>query len=490
MSAAIAPATQRVAIVGGGAAGALAAIHLLREHRERGALEIDLIDRTGSFGAGVAYGTQDPLHVLNVPAVRMGAISGHPEHFHEWLTERDEAVDDEAFLPRGLYATYIRDLLATAEREASDARLRRHCGEVTTIAEHFGNATAPLELTLADGERLEADRVILALGPLGGGDPITVPPELKDSGVYVADPWATGAIEEAREARSVLIVGTGLSMVDIALTLGEADDGPRVRAISRHGLVPRRHRRSLTNVRRFHIPTEDGTIEPIVAAIFGQICRVSKQGDDWRDVIDSMRPVTPSIWQALRTDEKQRFLDEFQRLWDVHRFRMAPEVADRFDALTAAGRLETGAASIVSVEPHGAGARVFLRTPGAHELDAVEVDRVINCSGAGCDLRRQAPPLLAGMLAAGLARPDELGLGLDIAEDGSLLDREGEPSERLFAIGSLRKGVEWEAIGITEIRDHSAAVARQIVRTGETEEIPLPTPIRSAAPAPTEWEAA
>ncbi len=94
MSAAIAPATQRVAIVGGGAAGALAAIHLLREHRERGALEIDLIDRTGSFGAGVAYGTQDPLHVLNVPAVRMGAISGHPEHFHEWLTERDEAVDD------------------------------------------------------------------------------------------------------------------------------------------------------------------------------------------------------------------------------------------------------------------------------------------------------------------------------------------------------------------------------------------------------------
>ena len=155
---------------------------------------------------------------------------------------------------------------------------------------------------------------------------------------------------------------------------------------------------------------------------------------------------------------------------------MAPEVADRFEALRG-GRAGSSPRpnSIVSLEPHGDRARVFLRTPGAHDLDAVEVDRVINCSGAGCDLRRQAPPVLAGLLAAGRARPDELGLGLDVAEEGALLDAEGLPSERLFAIGALRKGVEWEAIGITEIRDHSGAVARQIVRTGETEEIPLPT---------------
>jgi uncharacterized NAD(P)/FAD-binding protein YdhS len=484
-------AAQRVAIVGGGAAGALAAVHLLREPRERGALEIDLIDRTGTFGAGVAYGTQDPLHLLNVPAVRMGAISGHPEHFHEWLTERGEDVAEEAFLPRGLYATYIRDLLASAERDASDARLRRHAGEVTAIVEHFGAATAPLELTLADGELIEADRVILALGPLGAGDPITVPAELKRSGVYVSDPWAAGALDDARGDRSVLIVGTGLSMVDVALSLGEEERGPRVRAVSRHGLVPRRHRRDLTHVRRFHIPTGDGTIEPIVAAIFAQVCRVSQQGDDWRDVIDSMRPVTPQLWKSLKTTEKERFLSEYQRLWDVHRFRMAPDISDRFDALEEAGRLETGAGSIVSLEPHGNRARVFLRTPGAHDLDTVEVDRVINCSGAGCDLRRQAPPILAGLLSAGRARPDELGLGLDVSEDGALLDAEGLPSERLFAIGSLRKGVEWEAIGVTEIRDHSGAVARQIVAAGEREPA-VPTALRPslAAPAPTEWKAA
>jgi uncharacterized NAD(P)/FAD-binding protein YdhS len=485
-----AEATQRVAIVGGGAAGTLAAVHLLREHRERGALEIDLIDRTGNFGGGVAYGTQDPLHLLNVPAVRMGAIHGHPEHFHEWLAERGEPVAEEAFLPRGHYATYIRDLLATAEREASGARLRRHTGEVTAVAEHFGNASAPLELALSDGERIEADRVILALGPLVAGDPIEVPPQLKAAGTWIADPWEAGALEDACRSRSVLIVGTGLSMVDVALSLGEAPDGPRVRAVSRHGLIPRRHRRSLTNLRRFHVPTEEGTVEPMVAAFFAQICRVSQQGDDWRDVIDSMRPATPALWKALTLAEKERFLTEYQRLWDVHRFRMAPEVADRYEALEAAGRLETGAGSIVSVEPHGSRARVFLRKPGAHDLESVEVDRVINCAGAGYDLRREAPPVLAGLLSAGSARPDELGLGLDVDDHGALLDREGVPSERLFAIGSLRKGVEWEAIGITEIRDHSGAVARRIVRTGETEEIPLPTDLRPVGAAPTEREAA
>jgi uncharacterized NAD(P)/FAD-binding protein YdhS len=193
-------------------------------------------------------------------------------------------------------------------------------------------------------------------------------------------------------------------------------------------------------------------------------------------------------------EEKRRFLTEFQRLWDVHRFRMAPAVADRFEALCTSGRVATEANAIVSLEPHGDRVRVFLRTPGSHDLDTREVDRVINCSGAGCDLRGEAPPLLAGLLAAGRARPDELGLGLDVAEGGALLDAEGAPSERIFAVGALRKGVEWEAIGVTEIRDHSAAVAHRLIAAGESEEVDMPTPTELrrgvAAAIPTEFEAA
>jgi uncharacterized NAD(P)/FAD-binding protein YdhS len=472
--------TQKVAIVGGGAAGSVAAVHLLREPREQGGLEIELIDREGSFGPGVAYATDDPLHLLNVPAVRMGAVSGHPEHFHEWLRERDEEVPEEAFMTRGLYGEYLRDLLARAEVGAAEVPVRRRRGEVVAVAERAAanGSAADLELTLADGSTVAADRLLLAPGPLSGGDPIPIPAEVRESGRYVADPWLPGALDRARREREVLIIGTGLTMVDVALSLCTEEGGPRVRAVSRHGLVPKRHRRDLTRLRRFPLPTESGELAPVMAAVLAQIGRVAQQGDDWRDVIDSMRPATPALWKALRTEEKRRFLRELQRLWDVHRFRMAPDVADRLEALEADGRVRTGAGSIVSLEPHGGGVRVSLRTLGCHDLDVVDVGAIVNCTGAGCDLRREAPPLLRGLLDAGAARPDPLGLGLDVAADGALLDSEGRPTERIYAIGSLRKGVEWEAIGITEIRDHSAAAAAPIVAAGERA-------ARAAAEAPT-----
>jgi uncharacterized NAD(P)/FAD-binding protein YdhS len=472
------PVKQRVAVVGGGAAGTVAAAHLLREPREDSSLEVVLIDRDGEFGRGVAYGTSDPMHLLNVPAVRMGAVCGHPEHFHEWLCSQareeagagdcaDPAVAEEAFLPRGLYGTYLLDLLDRAEREAGDsATLERRVGDVVGIAEDDDGEG--VTLTFADGEEMVADRAVLALGPLSGGDPIPIPPELRASGRYVADPWADGALDRARSEREVLIVGTGLSTVDVALGLGGLPRGPRIRAVSRHGLVPRRHRRDLTRLRRFPLPTESGDLAPVLAAIFAQVCHVSQQGDDWRDVIDSMRPVSPALWKSLKLEEKKRFLRDYQRLWDVHRFRMAPDVADRLEELEAAERVSFGAGSIVALEPHAGGVHVSLRTLGQHELDIVDVGAIVNCTGAGTDLRRAAPPVLQGLLEAGTARADDLGLGVVVDDDGALLPAEGATSAgRIFVVGSLRKGVEWEAIGITEIRDHSGAIARKVIGAAE-----------------------
>ena len=235
----------------------------------------------------------------------MGAIHGHPEHFHEWLAERGEPVAEEAFLPRGLYATYIRDLLASAEREAADARLRRHCGEVVSIVEQHGAAAAPLELTLADGERIEADRVILALGPLGAGDPIRVPPELKAVRRLRRRPL--GGRRARRGAARPLGADRRHRPLDgrrRALALrgrGRAAD-PR-RLPPRPGAAPPPPRPDQPAPLP-HPDRDRDELEPIVAAIFAQICRVSQQGDDWRDVIDSMRPVTPPLWKSLRTSRR------------------------------------------------------------------------------------------------------------------------------------------------------------------------------------------
>lgn len=454
------PRRRRIAVIGGGAAGTLTAVHLMRAADEAG-LEIVLIDRDGEFGPGVAYRTANPLHLLNVPACRMGAIAGDPGHFHAWVERQGDPAGPEAFLPRGLYGRYLRELLEESEAaSAGRVRFTRLLGEVDSLVEP-GDPGAPLELTLAGGERIAVDRAVLALGPLPGGDPISISEDLLAAGVYVRDPWVRGALYAAHEDESVLIVGTGLTMVDVALDLGRGEHGPSLRAVSRNGLVPRRHRRDLTRVESFPLPIETGELEPIVAAVFARIGQAGADGGDWRDVLDSMRAATPELWRGLRIDEKRHFLATLQRFWDVHRFRMAPRVADRFADLQLRGRLRVDACSIALLEPSGRGARVSLRHAGHDGVETIDVDRVVNCTGAGADLSRQAPPLLAGLIAAGTARADELGLGLDVDREGALLAAGGCASTRINVVGALRKGVEWEAIGITEIRDHAGAVARQ-----------------------------
>lgn len=455
-----APSPPRVVIVGGGAAGTVCAVHLLQQARGR-ELELTIVDSSGSFGPGVAYATRDPLHLLNVPAVRMGAVSGHPEHFHGWLRRRGHPAGPEDFLPRSLFGTYLRGLLGEAEGAAAPgAVLERRTGTVVSIRP--AGPEAPLELVLDGGDRLRADHAVLAVGPLPGGDPVPVPAELIERGTYVSDPWAEGALDSLREDRSVLFVGTGLTMVDVAVSLGSRRRGPRMRAVSRHGLVPRRHRTDLTRVSHFPLPLGQG-LEPIVAAVLEEIGHVAHQGRDWRDVIDSMRPSTPAVWRSLGLEDKRRFLEGLQRFWDVHRFRMAPAVADRFEALREGERLRVGASAISALEPHGGRVRVYLHVPGRKELESVDVDRVINCAGAGLNLAAQARSPLRELLAAGSARPDALGIGVDVAESGGLIDVAGRASERIHVAGALRKGCEWEAIGITEIRDHAASIATAVL---------------------------
>jgi uncharacterized NAD(P)/FAD-binding protein YdhS len=456
---------SRIAIIGAGAAGTLTAIHLLRDPRLDGA-EVVLIDRGAEFGPGVAYRTRDPKHLLNVPASRMGGVAGDPEHFHAWLERRGHSAGPASFVPRGLFGDYLIDLLAESEAEAAGrVRFRRLGADAIAVASPFGDE-GPLEIRFSDGDPLGAERVVLALGALPAGDPVGLTERMRASDAYVANPWAPGALDAARRDDSVLIVGTGLSTVDVALSLSRGGEGPRIRAISRNGLLPRRHREELTQLRPFPLPAESGELAPVIAAVLDQIGRAGERGGDWRDVFDSMRPAVPTIWRGLRTAEKKKFLAGMQRVWDVHRFRMAPEIAAELEALLASGRVEIGAASLLAIEPAGTGAKVTLRPAGREAIEAIECDRVVNCTGAGGDVVRGATPLLADLFATGAAQPDALGIGLEVAPSGALVNAVGRPSERIDVVGCLRKGVEWEAIGVTELREQAAAVAERAVSVG------------------------
>jgi len=452
----------RVAVIGGGAAGTISAVHLLRQAGSAGVV-VDLIDRDGDFGPGVPYRTSDPLHVLNVPATRMGAISGEPDHFHRWLIERGEDIGPEAFATRSAFGTYLRELLDRTEEESESSVLDRVTGDAVGISE---SAAGRLIVELAGGEAIEADHVVLALGHLPGRDPVAPSPGLLESGVHVTDPWVPGALDAARGDQEVLIVGTGLTMVDVTVSLG-GDGGPSIRAISRHGLIPRRHGDRMTRPEAFPLPDPAKGLDALLAATFARIEEVESAGGDWRDVLDSLRTPTPAYWRALEVEDKRRFVTSINRFWDVHRFRIAPVVADRLEALDAAGRLRVEAGSILRIEAEEDGARVTTVT-AAGEAESFTVDRVINCTGAGNDITAEPPALIAALFETGLGRPDDLGIGLDVGPAGNLVAADGSEAPAIHVVGGLRKGVEWEAIGVTEIRDHAAAAAQGVaVRQAE-----------------------
>jgi uncharacterized NAD(P)/FAD-binding protein YdhS len=443
-----------VAIVGGGASGTLLASHLLRAGNAR----VLLIERGDCIGRGVAYGTGFPGHLLNVPAASMSGLPDDPEHFLRFARERhDQATQPTTFVPRMIYGAYLESLLAESEQMAAPgASLQRRRGEVVDVAAGL--------LTFADGTRLRADRIVLALGNLPPRDPAL--PEGRwpeDPARYVRDPWHPGALEQ-RSAGPVLLVGTGLTMVDIALQLQAREPGLPMVALSRGGLLPHEHRTGGAPPSS-GVPVPDPTPSLLALLRFVRTAAVVAEvgGGDWRDAVNALRPVTSELWAALPRDEQRRFLQRLARYWDVHRHRLAPQVAAAVGELLEDGRLTRASGHIRSVTPDGNALVVRMRERNCSRERTLRVASIVNCTGPNGDVRNDGSRLLDALCASGAARPHPLALGLDTCADGALRDARGRASKFLFAIGPLRRGELWETTAVPEIRAQAQALAQRLV---------------------------
>ena len=309
----------RVTIVGGGAAAVIAARHLLSTTTD---LDLRIVEKDDGIGPGLAYRTTHALHTLNNFAGRLSAVPGDPDHLLRWCARRGVPADPRSFLPRRLYGTYLAEILTDIDVPAGSS-LTLSQGQVTDLLPTDHGHT----VVTSDGRRIESDVVVLALG----NPPPRRRPDLEILRErYVADPWAPGLDERAAEAEAVLLIGTGLTMVDVAASLH--DDHPQLTftAVSRTLLVPQRHRRSTLHPHdAFHPGTS--SLDELVAAVDGRIAEVADVGGDWRDVVDAVRGYANELWQGLSAQDQQRFATGLSRRWDTHRHRMAPEMAAYID---------------------------------------------------------------------------------------------------------------------------------------------------------------
>ena len=435
-------------IIGAGFSGVAAALHLARA----GADAITLVGRAGSFGRGVAYGTADPAHLLNVPAARMGVYADDAAGFLDWLHARGEPHPPGAFVRRALYGAYLDACLAARPE------LRRVHGEAVG-AERIADRW---RVRLADGATHDADALVLATGNYPPARVPGLPAALDTAPAYVADPWAPGALDRLPDSGRALLLGTGLTMVDVAVSLAAARPALALTAVSRHGLLPRAHRDddapAAADASAFAAALPAGVPARVLLHEWRAWLR-AHAGVDWRDAIDALRPRSAEFWRAWPLEERRRFVRHLRAIWDVHRHRIAPQVARRIDAAIASGRLavHAGRVRVVGAGTDGLDAEIALRG-GTGRLDG-RWDAVVNCTGPDTRLERLPDPLLRGLAAAGWVRPDPLGLGLAVDDDGRALMRTGGTAPGLYYIGPLLRGDAWEATAVPELRTRAARLA-------------------------------
>jgi uncharacterized NAD(P)/FAD-binding protein YdhS len=405
---------RRLIVVGGGASGVLTAA---AASRREGIDEVVVVERGERPGPGLAYGAAAPHHRLNSPAGRMGAWHDDLGDFVRWSAGTATPQDDADFSPRRLYGDYLEAVLHGLPR----VRVER--GEAVDVAADDG----VVRVRLADGRVLDGSAAVLALGnppPTG---------RTHDGATAVPDPWAPGALEGLHGR--VLLIGTGLTTVDVATSLARADPAVELTATSRNLLLPRVHL-DVPQPAGPGIAGDPATVPAVIHGFRQRLRAAAAAGTAWQAEVDGVRPQVNRLWAALPHEERVRFVRHVSRHWEVHRHRMSPVVARELQDLIDAGRLVIGA-------PTG------------------RYDAVVDCTGPRPTAAAGWNPLVDALLAAGTARPDALGIGLDIDPDGRLVSAAG-PVSRLFVVGPARRGTQWESTAVPEIRTHATEVAAAV----------------------------
>lgn len=425
-----------------------------------------LFERMTDIGRGVAYGTENREHLLNVPANRMSALPEQPDHFYDWVSERvgrenyPSSVTPEDFVPRWIFGEYVRALLVEAQGAATVAvELERIKGEVVDFEEEEDR----VRIRCGDGRSFLADRVVLAIGNLPGEYPIKKPLPVYHSQRYVHVPWRPGTLAGIPTDADVLIVGAGLTAIDIVLELQARGHSGNVFALSRRGLRPQVH--GVEGVYRDFLAGEElpSTMLALTRRVRKEVRIAAKEGIDWRPVLDALRPYATDLWRNLSWTERGKFMRHVRPFWEIHRHRVAPAVALKIQEQVETGRLQFHAGRLLklSEKPDGVEAQFRLRRSGL--VQAVKVAKVINCTGPRSDYSKYQHPLLINLLARGLIDHDPLALGITATADGSVQRYRGDPVGWLFTIGAPMKGVLWETTSVPEIREQAKALAKQLL---------------------------
>jgi uncharacterized NAD(P)/FAD-binding protein YdhS len=464
---------ETIAIIGGGFTGALTAVNLARLGARP--LRVYLINSGHPAGRGVAYGTKRPEHLLNVAARNMSAFPDHSNHFLDWLRTRCEYADlpdavlREVFAPRRVYGDYLRSVALTY-RAPVDSRGPVQIELVEGAATDVVQTPDGAEVSLASGRVLNAERVVLATGNQRPS-PLPSPAAPFQHPAYVADPWGDWEGRLTNSGRDAILLGTGLSMVDVFLTLSEVGWRGTIRAVSRHGLLPLSHFRGI-EYPDFppHEPERLG-LAALVEQMERHCARLRQLGANPAICVDKLRPHTQRIWQQFSEEEKRQFCARYAARWNVMRHRIAEPIHARLMEAVSSGRLRVHKGRVAALDDVGPNVRVTVEGEDGARTE-LEGGLVVNCTGPQAGFSSGTDQLFESLLARGLVRADGLDMGIEVDADFVTVGRDGRRSGFLYALGPPLRGSLWETTAVPELRAQAMRVAQLLLQEAQPSQVP------------------
>ena len=460
-----------ILIVGGGLSGAMLAAQLLRLPGKRSLL---VIEPRAELGRGEAYSAVELGHTLNGNAARMSVDPDNADDLTQWLTEfiaaggwpesdEQHVPVSELFPPRGLFGIYVQQRLAQAQavgalNGSTVEHVRAEVLDLQTLDDS-------VRLTLSDGQRLRGTYAVLATGMF----PAARTPQTESSGLNAAalDPWDVAAMRQLDPQSTVLIIGSGLTMVDAVVSLEQAGHRGPIEVFSRHGLLPHVRRQPPAWVDFLAEDQSIRTPRQLVRELRRHCRDAIAQGIDWQAPLDTVRAHIGRLWNQATDVQRRQFVRHVRPWWESHHHRSPPLSAELVARLHGEGRLRIQAASFKGLEPSsGSEVSIRIRRRGQAETVVVSGAALINSSGIEYDWRRVARPLPQQLLARGLVRPGPLALGITADVDGAVVSIDGQVASRLFAMGPPLRGMWWESTAVTDVASQAKALAARLVTGG------------------------
>lgn len=466
------PARLTVAIVGGGFTGGAIALHLAEKAGKNGGFDIVVFEPRARLGAGLAYDTQEDVHRINVPAGRMSLYPDVPEHFQTWIEKTDALKGDlQAFAADGLpyprrevFGRYVEAHLAPW---LASGAVRHHRAKVAEIS----RVSAGWRIAAADGSSLLADIVVLAATHPAPGLP-RVLASLRADPRLIADATRAGALDAVEKDERVLIVGNGLTAADVIAALGDRGHSGDIVSISRRGLRSRGHAPQPQETFGDFVSEPSPTASHLLRRVRAALRDATAEGRTWHSVLDAVRGQGQAIWQSLPVAERRRIARHVRPFWDVHRFRIAPQVEAAVDNAISAGRLTVLAASIASAEADAEGIAVTLKPRRSKETIRQHFDRVIVTTGPDHGGVLASQPFLAGLAEKGIVAACPTGLGILCDREGHAIDARGEAVDGLYVAGPLARGTFGELMGLPQVSEYAVFIADRVLGEIEASNVP------------------